>query len=72
MACDKYLTNTLNLSLCLKASKTILFIFKTFILSLDGLGITPIRESESDFYLKKKRVNFINTTYTTFIYKKFV
>lgn len=49
MACDKCLTNIFNLSSCLKASKTILLIFITCSLSDDGLGIIPIRDSESDF-----------------------
>lgn len=50
MANDKCFTNIFNLSLFLKASKTILFIFIICSSSLDGLGIIPIRESESDFY----------------------
>lgn len=53
MACVKCLTNTFNLSSCLKASKTILFILITFSSLFDGLGITPIRDSESVFWKKK-------------------
>lgn len=47
--CDKCLTNIFNLFSCLKASKTILLIFITCSLLDDGLGIIPIRDSESDF-----------------------
>lgn len=49
MACDKCLTIILKKSCCLKASNTNLFNLITCSSVFDGLGITPIRASESDF-----------------------
>lgn len=60
IACDRCLTNIFNLSSCLKASKTILLILITCSSLLDGLGIIPTRDSESDFYKKKTLYKYMS------------